>query len=121
MREMLVPFTFTLEAQAAANGAVEFETLCGFTLVGVSLCAAALGGSPTAFDIDIQDDGSDIVTAVAANSAGTSGTWKTPTFGGTETPVYVAAGSAVEIDVNFAGGSSPTADFCVILWALVDA
>ncbi len=121
MRELLVPFTFYIQGQVDADGVVEFEAPCGMTIVGVSLCAEAFTGSPTGFNVDIQDDGSDIITAVAANSAGTSGTWKTPTFGGSETPVYVAAGSAVEIDVNFAGGSTPTADFAAILWALLDA
>ena len=121
MREHLVPFTFYIQGQAAANGVVEFAAPCGLTIVGVSLCAEAFTGSPTGFNVDVQDDGADVITAVAANTAGTSGSWHTPTFGGSETPVHVAAGSAVELDVNFAGGSSPTADFTAIIWALLDA
>ncbi len=121
MRELLVPLTFTLEAQADADGVVEFDAPCGMTIVGVSLCAEAITGSPSAFTIDIQDDGSDVITALAASTAGTPGAWYTPTFGGSETPVYVAAGSDVEIDVNFTGGSTPTADFTAIIWALLDA
>jgi hypothetical protein len=39
-------------------------------------------------------------------------------MGGTQTPVTIAAGSEVEVDVNFTGGSSPTADFTLIIWYL---
>ena len=58
---------------------------------------------------------------MAANTAGTPGTWKSTALGGSETPVKVAADSSVEIDVNLVAGSSPTADYHVDLWVLLDA
>jgi len=110
--------TFTVEAQADADGVIEFEALEHMTIVGVSVCAEAFTGSPTAFDIDIQDDGTDVITAVTASTAGTPGTWKTPHMGGTQSLVAIAAGSSVEVDVNLTGGSSPTADFTLLIYYL---
>jgi hypothetical protein len=116
----LVPMVFTVEGQDAANGVHEFDVPVGITILGVSLCAEAFTGTPTGFNIDIQDDGSDVITAVAANTAGTPGTWCTPALGGSQTPVHIAAGSDVEIDVNFSGGSSPTADYTIVLYVTLD-
>ena len=116
----IVPLVFTAEAQADADGVHEFDVPVGMTILGVSLCAEAFANSPTGFNIDIQDDGTDVITAVAANTAGTPGTWYAPAFGGTETPVQVAAGSDVEIDINLVGGSSPTADYTIVLYVTLD-
>ena len=116
--EVMRVLSFTLEAQDGADGAIEFEALEDMTIVGVSLCAEAFTGSPTGFDVDVQDDGTDVITAVAANTAGTPGTWKSAHMGGAEAPVHVAAGSSVEVDVNLTGGSSPTADFTLLIYYL---
>jgi len=116
----LVPMVFTAEAQVAANGVHEFDVPIGMTILGVSLCAEAFTGSPTAFTIDIQDDGSDVITAVTASTAGTPGTWLTPALGGAQTPVHIAAGSDVEIDVNLAEGSTPSADYTIVLYVTLD-
>jgi hypothetical protein len=113
--------SFTIEGQDDADGVIEFEALEAMTIVGVSLCAEAFTGTPSGFDIDVQDDGSDVITAVEADTAGTPGTWKTPHMGGTETPVTIAAGSSVEVDVNFTGGSTPTADFTLVIYYLAGA
>jgi hypothetical protein len=119
--EVMRVLSFTIEAQDDADGVVEFEALEDMTIVGVSLCAEAFTGTPSGFTVDIQDDGSDVITGVAANTAGTPGTWKTPHIGGSETPVHVAAGSSVEADVNLSGGSSPTADFTLLIYYLAGA
>lgn len=118
MSAQLIPFTFSAQAQAAANGVHAVKAPVGLTLVGVSVYPEAFTGSPTGFNIDIQDDTTDVITAVAANSAGTPGEWKSTHFGGSNAPVAVAAGSVLEIDVNFSGGSSPTADYEIVLFAL---
>lgn len=119
--EVMRVLSFAAEAQDAANGVFEFEALEDMTIVGASLCAEAFTGTPSGFNADIQDDGSDVITGIAANTAGTPGTWKTPQMGGTETPVHVAAGSSVEVDVNLTGGSSPTADFTLLIYYLAGA
>lgn len=114
----LLTFTFSAQTQGEADGVHTLYAPVGLTLVGVTLCAEAFTGSPTGFSVDVQDDGSDVVTAVAANSAGTAGSWLTAHLGGSQSAVAIAAGSEVEIDVNFTGGSSPTADYDVTLWCL---
>jgi hypothetical protein len=116
--EQMRVLSFTIEAQDDADGVIEFEALEAMTIVGVSLCAEAFTGTPTGFNIDIQDDGADVITAVAANTAGTPGTWKSVHMGGTNSAVDIAAGSSVEVDVNLAGGTSPTADFTLVIWYL---
>ena len=118
MSTQLITFSFSAQAQAAANGVHRVKMPLGMTLVGVTVCAEAFTGSPTGFNVDVQDDTVDVITAVAANSAGTPGEWKSTHLGGSNAPVEVAAGSVVEVDVNFTGGSSPTADYDVILFAL---
>lgn len=114
----LIAFTFRSQAQAAANGVHTLYAPVGLTLVGVTLTAEAFTGTPTGFNVDIQDDEVDVITGVAANTAGAPGTWLSTHLGGSHAPVAVAAGSEVEVDVNFSGGSSPTADYDVTLWCL---
>lgn len=116
--EVMRVLSFTIEGQDAADSVIGFSALEGMTIVGVSLCAEAFTGTPTGFDIDIQDDGTDVITAVAADTAQTPGTWQSTHMGGTNDPVAIAAGSEVEIDVNFTGGSSPTADFTLLIYYL---
>jgi hypothetical protein len=119
--EVMRVLSFTIEGQADADGVVEFEALEDMTIVGASLCAEAFTGSPTAFDVDVQDDGTDVITALTASTAGTPGTWKTAHMGGTEDVVHIAAGSSVEVDVNLTAGSSPTADFTLLIYYLAGA
>lgn len=118
MNERLVCWTFTAEAQADADGVHAWQVPVGVDIVYITVCAEAFTGSPTGFNIDVQDDASDVITAVAANTAGTPGTWKAYPMGGANDPVHVEAGSALEIDVNLVGGSSPTADYTIQIWAL---
>jgi hypothetical protein len=118
MSAQLITFNFSAQAQVTANGVHLVKVPFGITLVGVTVCAEAFTGSPTGFNIDIQDDTADVITAVAANTAGTPGEWKSTHLGGSNVPVAVAAGSVVEVDVNMTAGSSPTADYDVTIYAL---
>ena len=68
-----------------------------FKVLGISVNLGALAGSPTTLTCDIQDDGTDIITATALADAYTA-----------ITPVNVASGSLIEVDINLAGGSTPT-------------
>ena len=116
----LKAMVFTAQAQLDADGVFAFDTPVALTIWGVSLCAESFANTPTTFTADIQDDGTDVITAVAASTALTPGTWYTPALGGTETPVHIAAGSDIEVDINFTGGSSPTADFTLVLYVTLD-
>jgi len=108
---------FNSENQADADGIFEFDVPVGMTIVGASLCVEAYTGSGSTCNVDIQDDGTDVITAITADTAGTPGTWYTPALGGSETPVKVAAGSDVEVDINL---DSDTADFTLILYVVWD-
>lgn len=65
--------------------------------------------------IDIQDDGTDIVTAIDAADHDVPGEWLSTHVGGTNAPVRIAAGSMLEIDVNNAAAANR---FDVVLWFL---
>lgn len=119
--EVMRVLSFTVEGQEDADGVIEFEALEDMTVVGVSLCAEAFAGTPTGFDVDVQDDGGDVITGVDASTAGTPGTWKSVHMGGSESAVHIAAGSSVEVDVNLTGGTSPTADFTLLIYYLAGA
>ena len=116
--EVMRVLAFEKAPLADADSVIAFQALEAMTIVGVSLEASVFTGSPTGFTIDIQDDGTDVIAAVAANTALTPGTWKSVHMGGTNAPVHIAAGSEVEIDLNLTGGSSPTATFTVVIWYL---
>lgn len=119
-----IPYVFTESAAiAAADPVWEFKTPQGLTVVGLSLCGQAFTGSPTSWNLDIVDDGVDILTGKAVHAtAGTPAVWKSKHFGGADDPVYVAADSIVGVTLNVTGGSSPTiAKLAIILWALPGA
>jgi hypothetical protein len=93
----------------------------GLTLVGVTVYPEAFTGTPTGFNVDVNIAGQAAVSAVAANTAGTAGEWKTPHFGGSQAAVAITAGQQVTLDVNFSGGTTPTADYDLHLWLLEGA
>ena len=117
-REVMRGLSFHVCALADVDSAIDFKALEGMTIVGVSLCATVFTGTPTAFDVDIQDDATDVITAITASTALTPGTWLTPHMGGTQVPVYIAAGSEVEVDVNLTAGTTPTATFDLVIYYL---
>lgn len=66
--------------------------------------------------IDIDDDGTNVISAIDASDQNVPGTWATPGFGGTNAPVAVAANSLVSFDVNAgANGSAFNVDMVVLV------
>ena len=47
-------------------------------------------------------------------------TWTTA-LGGSNDPVSIARGSNVTVDVNFSGGTAPTADYTLLIYYLPSA
>lgn len=86
-----------VEASAAGDSAAIVMVPFGATLIYVAVSPYEDDASAT---IDVQDDGTDIVTAVDASDHDVPGEWASVHAGGTETPVAIAAGSEIEIDVN---------------------
>lgn len=101
MNERLVSYTFNLfdPNDAAGLGALSSYFMLPF---GATLVYAS--GTPMTDDagctLDINDDGVAIVTALACAVKATPGEWISTHCGGTQTPVRIAAGSEMTIDVN---------------------
>jgi len=111
MNERLIKIAeFYVSAQADADG------VGGATYVPKAMLLTHVSheltqtGTPTAATIDIQDDGTDIVTAQSV---------ATPALATLTTPVRIASGSKIECDLNLAGGSTPKSTGRVVLWGLV--
>ena len=113
--------TLTGKGVAATNTYHEFTAMQGMTVVGASLCAASFTGTPSGFNVDLNDDGAAAITALAANTAGTPGEWRSTALGGSNDPVSIARGSNVTVDVNFSGGTAPTADYTLLIYYLPSA
>ena len=68
--------------------------------------------------VDLNDDGTAAIAALACATAATPGRWRSTHVGGTETPVHIAAGSLCSLDANAAAADT---DICVTIWALLGA
>lgn len=80
-----------------------YTTLVPLTIVGVVCSASANDADLT---VDINDDGSAAISAIACATAATPGTWKSTHIGGTQTPVYVAKDSVISLDANNAAANT---------------
>lgn len=56
--------------------------------------------------VDLQDDGTDIVTAVSCATAASGGQWTSKHLGGAQDAVTLAGGSVLSIDVNNAAADT---------------
>lgn len=110
---------FSAQAQGDADAVHGFVAPVGLTLVGATVYPEAFSGEPTGFNLDVNVGEAEAIKALAADTAGTSGEWKTGHFGGARTPVAIDAGDVVTVDVNLAGGTTPTADYDMLLFLLV--
>ncbi len=101
MNERLIAYNLNIadpdESAAVTTAACMVMVPFGCTLIYVSVSPYEDDPGAT---IDVQDDGVDIVTAVDASDHDVPGEWISVHAGGTQTPVAVAAGSEIEIDVN---------------------
>jgi len=85
---------------------------CGCTIVYV--CASA-DTDDAGLTVDINDDGTAIISGIDAADKEDPGEWKSTHFGGDETPVEVAAGSELSFDFNAAANATTVE---VQVWAL---
>lgn len=102
MNEKLVTYNLQIFDPDHSGGSVGASAWLGMVPFGATLVYASV--SPHEDDasatIDIQDDGTDIVTAIDASDHDVPGEWISTHCGGSETPVAIAAGSELEIDAN---------------------
>ena len=86
-----------------------------FDVTVVYMEAGASADDP-GLTVDLNDDGTGVITALACATAATPGRWRSTHVGGSETPVRIAAGSLCSLDANSAAADT---DICVTLWCLV--
>lgn len=89
-----------------------FTVPCDLTVIYVSASPSTNDADTT---VDINDDGSGVITAVSSAVAATPGTWKSTHMGGTNAPVTIAAGSVCSLDANSAAANTR---LHVEIWAL---
>ena len=107
MNERLVAYTFNIadpdETGAVGAASTYFMVPFGATLVYASVSPWDDDAGAT---MDIQYDGSDIVTAISAADSDVPGEWISTHFGGANAPVEIAAGSEMELDFNNAAAAN---------------
>jgi hypothetical protein len=118
MNERLIAYTLNIgdpdSTQAVgSSGAAYVMVPFGATLVYA--CVSPFEDDPGA-SLDIQDDATDIVTAIDATDHDVPGEWISTHCGGTQTPVAIAAGSEVTMDIN---GAAAANRFDIVLLFLV--
>ncbi len=116
MNENIVIYSFSVGDPTEGNaiGTLEyyFDAIVDMTIVGVSVAPQV---DDTGATLDIDDDGSNVITLVDASDQNVPGTWKSTALGGgTNTPVHIAAGSKVSFDIN--SGANGTAFHVVLYW-----
>jgi len=80
-----------------------FTALVPLTVVGVVCSASADDAGLT---VDVNDDGTGVISGIACATAATPGTWKSTHIGGTETPVYIAKNSVISLDAKNAAADT---------------
>lgn len=114
MNERLVVLDF-VEGEVGVTLSTLFRYLtipCDLTVIYV--CASP-SADDTGLTIDINDDGTGVITAVDAATKATPGTWKSTHMGGTNAPVTIAAGSVISFDANSAASGTRVG---IQVWAL---
>lgn len=107
MNERLIAYNLNIgdpdETAAVSASAAMVMVPFGCTLVYVSVSPMEDDAGAT---IDIQDDGTDIVTGVDASDHDVPGEWASVHAGGTNAAVEIAAGSEIEVDINSAAAAN---------------
>ncbi len=108
MNEQLIAYNLSIFDPDDNTGALGDSSWLGMVPFGATLVYASVAPheDDASATMDIQDDGSDIVTAIAAATHLTPGEWISTHCGGSETPVAIAAGSELELDFNSAAGGN---------------
>lgn len=116
MNERLITISFTAvdpDETAALSTLVFYQTtVIDMSIVGVSVAPFEDDAGAT---VDIDDDGTNVISGIDASDANVPGTWLATGFGGTNDPVFVAAGSKLALDFNSAAAANA---FLVVIYAV---
>jgi hypothetical protein len=101
MNERLVSYNFNLFDPDNTAG---LGDLCAYFMLPFGGTLVYVSGSPMTDDagttLDVHDDGAAIISALACATKATPGEWISTHCGGTQTPVAIAAGSEITMDLN---------------------
>ncbi len=101
MNERLVSYTFNL---FDPNDIAGLGDLCAYFMLPFGATLVYVSGTPMVDDagttLDVHDDGSAIIAALACAVKATPGEWISTHCGGSETPIAIAAGSEMTMDLN---------------------
>ncbi len=99
MKERLIVIPFFNGEVGVTLGAnyAYYTTITDLTIVAIAVSPSTDDAGAT---IDVNDDGTGVITGIDLSDQNVPGTWLTPGFGGTNTPVRVAAGSLLSLDAN---------------------
>ena len=101
MNERLVSYTFNLYDP---NDIAGLGNLCAYFMLPFGATLVYVSGTPMTDDagttLDLHDDGVEIIAALACAVKATPGEWISTHCGGSETPIAIAAGSEMTMDLN---------------------
>lgn len=113
---LAVPLSLSAQAQADADAVHEIKLPFGVMITAVSLTPTGFTGTPTGFTIDLNVDGVEQLAALAADVAGTPVLWKSKHYQGDDEVIRASKDGVVSIDVNLAGGTTPTVSYDLVIW-----
>ena len=117
MSERLIALNYSVvdPDESAASGALALYDDIPFSLTIVAVSVAPLEDDASA-TLDINDDGTGVITAIDASDHNVPGTWLSVHAGGTNAPVRITAGSVLSLDINSGAAANR---FDGTIWALV--
>lgn len=114
-RMIILNYTVVDPDESAASGALALYDDIPFDITIICVSVAPLEDD-TGATLDINDDGTGVITGVDASDHNVPGRWDTPATGGTNSPVTIDAGSILSLDINSGAAANR---FDVTIWALV--
>lgn len=108
---VLIPLQLDGQFTATVNPVVKFILPFGARLIGVSANARASGGTSPTLTVDVEDDGTSVLSSAIAITAGT------PAEGTVANPA-IADESVIEVILTI-GGTSPTWNDITVLLTVV--
>lgn len=116
MNETLVSIPFKLvnpdDSAALGDNDYYLNVPCDVTVVYV--CAGA-DTDDADLTLDINDDGTGVITAIDCADKEDPGEWVSTHFGGTNDPVVIAADSEISFDANDAAAATTIGGYMLVL------
>ena len=107
-----IPATYPGASAALGDNFAYYLTQMDLTIVGVTVAPSA---DDSGLTVDINDDGTGVITGVDASDQNVPGTWKAKGYGGANDPVHVEAGSKLSFDANNAANGTSLVGFILAL------